>query len=54
MISLLTLLYVCLVWVIRKRRLATMELVSIVARHMRTIIFVADITGWWRDNLLGS
>jgi len=54
MIPALTLLYVCLVWMIRKRRMATMEVVSVLARHLRTILFLADIGGWWRDTLTHS
>ena len=50
--SLITVFYLLILWVLKVRPMSMMEFVSILARHMRTILFVADVGGWWKETIL--
>ena len=47
-----TFLYLFILWILKIRPMSMMEFVSILARHMRTILFVADVGGWWKETIL--
>ena len=50
--SLITVFYLCIMWILKLRPMSGMELVSIIARHMRTILFMADVGGFWKETIL--